>query len=447
MMLQPREIRSANDNAPLGREPDGKRLLRPNPTPTHALAKEVSNSKISAVVDWFIPLAAIIASGIAIMREIPLSDLYWPSLILGTLLLLSVTISKARPQLRNISTLLMVLAFTTALAAFLSMNGLSLIGVELMLVVSVFALLAGWAFNSNSSVLLSVFAGLLYLSNFFPELGLLTGISEDSSQLGAGIFPWLVLGQFLLAHKVKSSIILFSTISAGYIWLAYSTKAMPLEHMAGLGFVLATTHYWFGKARAEKDMFGAEIHKICAWIVAIGAALFIQSIWLNVDAVQTKPYEPLNSLWWAVLALGNFTLFVVSLQRYKTSHISLFGIFVVCAAALILPATIIKPEWVYSAFDLIPGLNAQPGLGFVIGSSIIASGFYWLVAGLKSGRPLEMSMGGTVIGIQSMILIKPENFNIDLGVVFIVSLICALCIGGLVAGVSTNKQQAVDNYL
>ena len=112
-----------------------------------------------------------------------------------------------------------------------------------------------------------------------------------------------------------------------------------------------------------------------------------------------------------------------------------------------MPATIIQPEWVYSAFDLIPGLNAQPGLGFVIGSSIIASGFYWLVAGLKSGRPLEMSMGGTVIGIQSMILIKPENFNIDLGVVFLVSLICALCIGGVVAGVSTNKQQAVDNYL
>ena len=58
-----------------------------------------------------------------------------------------------------------------------------------------------------------------------------------------------------------------------------------------------------------------------------------------------------------------------------------------------------------------------------------------------------MSMGGLVIGIQSTILIRPENFDIDLGVVFVVSLICALCIGGLVAGVSTNRAQAVDNYV
>ena len=57
-----------------------------------------------------------------------------------------------------------------------------------------------------------------------------------------------------------------------------------------------------------------------------------------------------------------------------------------------------------------------------------------------------MSMGGIVIGLQSMVLLKPENYNLDLGVVFIVSLICALCIGGLVAGVSANRQQAVDNY-
>ena len=97
-------------------------------------------------------------------------------------------------------------------------------------------------------------------------------------------------------------------------------------------------------------------------------------------------------------------------------------------------------------FEVIPGLNAQPGLGFVIGASIIAAGFHWLVRSLKSGQLLEMSMGGAVIGIQSMILIQPKNFNIDLSIVFVVSLICALCIGGLIAGVSTNQRQAVDNY-
>ena len=445
-MLQPREKRSANDNAPLGRAPNGRRLLRPNPTPAHAVAREISNSKIGPVIDWLIPLAAVVAGGVALIRQIPLPDLYWPSLILGALLLLSVTISKARPQLRNISSLLMVLAFTTALAAFLSANGLTLIGVELFLTVSIFALLAGWAFKSNASLLLSAFAGLLYLTNFFPELGLLTGISEDSSQLGVGIFPWLVLGQILLAHKVKSSIVLFSAVTAGYIWLASATKSMPLEHMAGFGFVIAAAHYWFGKAREENEVFGAEIHKFCAWVFAIGTALFIQSIWLNVDTVQAKPYGTPNSLWWTVLAIASVTLFVISLQRYKASHISLLGIFVISAAALLLPATMVEPASVYSAFDSIPGLNAHPGLGYVIGASLIAAGFYWLIDGLASGKILEMSMGGIVIGLQSMVLLKPENYNLDLGVVFIVSLICALCIGGLVAGVSANRQQAVDNY-
>ena len=147
-----------------------------------------------------------------------------------------------------------------------------------------------------------------------------------------------------------------------------------------------------------------------------------------------------------MLAIASVTLFVISLQRYKASHISLLGIFVISAAALLLPATMVEPAWVYSAFDSIPGLNAHPGLGYVIGASLIAAGFYWLIDGLASGKILEMSMGGIVIGLQSMVLLKPENYNLDLGVVFIVSLICALCIGGLVAGVSANRQQAVDNY-
>lgn len=446
-MLHLREKRSANDNAPLGEGPYRSRLTRPNPTPLRSASRKISSQKTRSFLDWLIPIFAVIACGIAFAKNIPLQDLYWPSLILGIVLLTSVMTAKARPQLQNISSLLTVLAFTTAFAAFLSANGLTLVGVELLLIVSILALLAGWIFNSISSVLLSVFAGLLFLSNSFPELGILTGISEESSQLGAGLIPWLVLGQIFLAHKVKSSVVLFAAVTAGYIWLVSSTKTMPLEHMAGIGFVIAAAQYWFGTFRAESKAFGANVHRICAWVVAISSAIFIQSIWLNTEAVHVKPYGPPSSLWWTVIALASFMLFVISLQRYKASHISLIGIFVICAASLTLPATMAKPDWVYFGFETIPGLNAHPGLGFVIGAGIIAAGFYWLVAGLKSGRLLEMSMGGLVIGIQSTILIRPENFDIDLGVVFVVSLICALCIGGLVAGVSTNRAQAVDNYV
>ena len=444
-MLHLREKRSANDNAPIGHVSNRNRLIRPHSAPFHASAQQISNHKLSAILDWLIPLAAVIACGVAFVKNIPLENLYWPSLIFGIVLLLTVIKAKARPRLQNISSLLMVLAFTTTSASILSVTGIALIGVEWLLVISIFALLTGWAFKSSPSILLSAFAGLLYLAGYFPEFGILTGISEGNSQLGAGILPWLIVGQIFLAQKVKSPIISFAAITAGYIWLIASTKTMPLEHILGLIFVVAAAHYWLSKSRAENKFFGAGIHRIFAWVVAIGAAIFIQTIWLNLDAVEAKPFGPPNLIWWIILAISAVTLFIVSFQRYKSSHISLIGAFVICTTALILPMAIAMPNLVYSALETIPGLSEQPGLGFVIGASIIAAGLYWLVSGLKSGRLLEMSMGGIVIGIQSMILIQPENFNIDLGVIFVVSLICALCVGGLVAGVTSNQQQTVDN--
>jgi hypothetical protein len=57
-----------------------------------------------------------------------------------------------------------------------------------------------------------------------------------------------------------------------------------------------------------------------------------------------------------------------------------------------------------------------------------------------------MSMGAIVIGIQATILFKPEKFNADLGVIFVVSLICTLCVGGLVAGATSDQSKLDDNF-
>jgi len=76
-----------------------------------------------------------------------------------------------------------------------------------------------------------------------------------------------------------------------------------------------------------------------------------------------------------------------------------------------------------------------------MGAVILASGLIWLVNGLKHGHILGMSMGALIIGVEAVILFQPENYNTDLGVIFIVSLICALCFGGLLAGASSDLNQ------
>lgn len=406
----------------------------------------IQTRKRIAVAAWIIPILAVFCGAYALWQGLPVSTLFWPSLIMGTLLLLTAAQAEQESRLRNFSGLLMVTAFTVGLAAFLAQNGFTLIGVELALLVSALALFAGWVFKSTPSVLLSAFSGLFYLASAYPELGLTIGLTDQVSQLGTGLIPWIIFGQIILAQKLRSSVVLFAGIFAGYIWLGTLTKTMPSPALAGLGFAVAAAHYWLGKSWAETHRFGADIHRVCAWLVALGAALYIQSIWLSFDTGQAKPFWPPNTLWWVILGIAMFTLFVASLMRYKTSHITLSGIFISCLAVAALPAVTAKPDLIHVVFDAIPGLNAHPGLGLVIGAIIIAAGFMWLVNGLKRGRLLDVCIGVLAIGIEAIILFQPSRFNADLGVIFAVSLICALCIGGLVADASPNRSHPLGHY-
>jgi len=446
-MVQPRRIHSANDNAPL-RQPVIRRNS-PFPVPQAAARRTVNPIKTyhrKMAWAWVIPLFTILASLFVFVQSLPLTDLFWPSLVAGVVLFFTAARAEADSRLRNISGLLMVASFTTCLAAFLAQNGLSLIGMELTLLISFLAIVIGWTFKSKPSVLLSVFAGLLYLASYYPELGLTTGLTDQISSLGASLMPVIIIGQIFLAQKLRSSIIVLTSIIASYIWLGTLGKTMPMAPVIGLGFAIAAAHYWFGKAGEEAGKFGASIHRIFAWIIALGSAIYIQSSWLNVDAGQAKPFWPPDNLWLALLSLSMLAVFVISLMRYKSSHVSLVGIFIICAAVLVIPLSTIRPDFVYAVFDTIPGLNARPGLGLVLGAVIIAIGFMWVVGGLKRGNLLDMSLGAAVIGIETLVVFQPARLNADFGVIFVVSLICALCIGGLIAGATTDRTDSLKNF-
>lgn len=442
-MVQLRRNHNANDNTPLKKPLYRKKNTRPNPVITHLQALANSNARPASshktALAWSIPLLAVSFGLYAIWKALPLENLLWPSLIMSALLFFTTLRSETGSRLRNLSGLLMVAALTTWLAASLTQNGFSLLGLELALLVSLLALCVGWAFKSSPPVLLSTFMTLIYLSSYYPELGLMSGLTDQISLLGAGLLPWIILGQIILAQKLKSSIILLTSIVAGYIWFGTIVKTIPLSATMGLSFAVAATHYGLGKVWAESGKFGANVHRSLAWIIAIGSALYIQSYWLSTEAVQAKPFWPPSQLWLMILGLAMFTLFTTSMVRYKTSHISLLGIFIVCAAALIIPIATVKPDLIHNVFDTIPGLNARPGLGLIIGAIIIASGFIWLVQGLKQGQVFDMTLGAAAIGIEVLVLSQPVRFDADLGVIFIMSLICALCIGGLIAGSTSDR--------
>ena len=139
-------------------------------------------------------------------------------------------------------------------------------------------------------------------------------------------------------------------------------------------------------------------------------------------------------------------IFVTSLMRYKRSHISLLGIFIVCAVAIIIPIATVKPDLIQAVFHTLPGLNARPSLGLLIGAIVIASGFIWLVQGLKRVQVFDMVLGAGAIGIEALVLFQPDRFNSDVAVAFIASLISALCVGGLIVGFTPEKNPSIGNY-
>lgn len=445
-MRQPKVIYSANDNAPLPRLARKASFRTANISAGQKARDLAAVKKRLSVAAWSIPFIACFGGIYALWSAFPLNALFWPSLIIATALFLTTLQAKRYSRLRNISGLMLIAAITVSLAAWLSQNGFTLIGAELALLAAVLALGLGWIFSSEPAILLSSFSGLFYLAGYYPELGLLVGMTDGFSQMGAGLMPGLILGQIAMSYRLKSIVALFVSLAAMYIWVGTLTAGLPASAIAGLGFALAAAQHSWGTARLEAYKFGGDLNRLFGWAIGLTSALFIQSMWLSPDAGQAKPFWPPTSLWWGVVSALIFTLFVTSLMRYKTSHISLSGIFIVCLSVAALSISTVKPDLVHNAFDLIPGLMARPGLGLVISAVICGLGLLCLITGLKRGRIIDIAMGAVTVSVQCVILFPPDRFNADMGVIFIVSLICALCVGGLVAGASPDRPDNTSRY-
>ncbi len=437
-MRQLQYFTGANDNSPNWRTT--ATAFSPAPDTTANIPVKQQDFSLEQIL-WLIPMTAFVAGIVAWWIQLPSAVLMLPSVGIGLALFLTAVLARESYEAQNLSILATVGAFATSIFAAASQSGILLYTTDISVLVSILSIGLAWTFKSRPALMLSGFAGLLWLASLNPDISTSLGLGTPTAQSWLSLFPVIILAQGLLATHLRSYSTLIVTIIASYAFIASVGASLPLMALVGLFFAIAAAHHRLGKAWADQDIFGSHLHSIMGWVAAVGAAFYLQSVWLNLETGQAEAlWTPLQG-WWIALGLATLALFISSIIRYKHAQITLFGIFLVSAAALILPIASVRPDVIYFTFDTVPGLPAHPGFGYVIGATIMASGVAWLVNGLRRARTVDMVLGAAVVGIQGLILFNPDWINLDLGIVFALSLICALSVSGLIAGATLNHSR------
>lgn len=445
-MQQLQSFTGANDNSPTWVMDKAAPRKQTSLQPVGIYSKPVPKKKTSFNLLWVLPFAALSAGLWAWLNMIPTGQILWPAAAIGMMLLLSAAAAKSSYQNRDLCVLTATGAFATSLFAATTQTGVALFPTDIAVMVATLSLGLSWVFKSRPALLLSGFSGLVWLASLQPTVSEYLGLGVPATQAWLPLFPILILAQAILAKYLRTYAPMVVTIMAAYGIAAIVGTTFPSLALAGVLFAAAAAHHRLGKAWADMGTFAARLHITTGWLVAIGAATVIQSHWLNEEAGQAAPLWLPTEGWWIALVVSGFGLFISSILRYKHAQITLSGIFLVSAAASILPIASLRPDLIYYAFDLLPGLPARPGFGFIIGAAIMASSIGWIVNGLRTGKLLDILLGSAVVAIQVMILFTPGEITLDFGIVFVLAFICALCVSGLIAGSSLSHSRPARRY-
>lgn len=327
-------------------------------------------------------------------------------------------------------------ALSVSLFTLAQMSGIVMTGVDIAVMAACFSAILAWSYRSIPSLLVSVFANIIWLLSSLPDVSSLLGFGEAVSQGWLPFVPVLIIAQLFLTSHLKSMLCAGLTLVAAYGWAIWfgTASGMPVSALAGLGFAVGAAHYGIGQAKDSTDQFAAMLHTICGAIVALVSAHILQSIWLDSAMNQSLPGWIPTQIWWVGFGLAAMILFTSSILRFKYSRMTLLGVFLISLGALLLPLASIRPDLVRSLMLSVPGLSPAPGFGIMIGGVLMSFGLAWVVKGLRDMKLVHVILGAAIIGIQTLILIAPDRTTLDLGILFTCSLIAALCVGGLVAG-------------
>lgn len=306
---------------------------------------------------------------------------------------------------------------------------------------SVIPLCIGFILKSRICALASICASLLWGAISFM------GLTEASNMMI--LFPVIFAAQILLGTKMKSGMVITLAVLTAYYWVAnivfmhWSAGNLPLTFGAAAIFILGLAHHRAGKAAEDNLLTGSAVHIYAGWLIALIGAIGFQYFWLSPDAVQTETASLSSNglmLWKGVVILALITIFCSAIMRYKHSQISLAGIFILTAASALLPLMLWFPSWPQSLAAVMPGLNAFPTIGIIIGSAIIAGALGMMLNGVRRHAPIMIAMGVVMMFAEAALLLKPDYMTLDNSIIFSAGLLISLAVGAIIAGSSLAHQ-------
>jgi len=262
-------------------------------------------------------------------------------------------------------------------------------------------------------------------------------------------FPVIAAVQLYYASVLRSKVSVIAATLTAYAWLIghcflfVSSGSISILMAAGILFIAALTQYRWGKAFEDEISFGSPIHTHFGWIVAIVSALTAQHFWLFPDNAiwQNTSSSFLGGMAWQLItALALTAIYLSGLVRWKHGRVTKIGAFAATLIAALLPLTIWAEPAINMIVTAIPGMYASPTIGLIIAGGILASGIGMALNGIRRNNTKMIMLAMLAIGAQIVMLMTPSLITFENVMVFGLSLIFALGLGGLMAGKSLLKR-------
>jgi len=313
--------------------------------------------------------------------------------------------------------------------------GLNLTLVDGLILMSILSLAMGHALKSRIAILASISASLLWAIISFLGLAPINNLMV--------LFPLLGLGQIYCGSKINSGLAIGLAVGTlyysliGLLTTLWANDLISLPYASSLLFIIAVAHHRSGKAAEDSKIIGSNIHIYAGWLVAVISAALFQYFWLSPDAMPlvTETLSPIAMEAWKMsVGLSILAIFVSGIIRFKHTQITLPGIFLLTLCSALIPLMMWFPQWPETLAAGIPGIEAVPAFGLVIGAGIIAAAFGIAINGVRRKSSLMIAFGLTTLLVETYFLMRPSLFTLDNMIIFFAALLVSLAVGGAIAG-------------
>lgn len=288
--------------------------------------------------------------------------------------------------------------------------------------------------RSRLSLLMSACAGLAWLTLYtqVPSINLFS----------IWLLPLLALIQLFIAGQDGRKISALLVLIGSHAWLFWvlndrftAGDISPL-HIAALCMMIGLAHYRLGKAAGDAEWQSANLHVVFGWSLAVIGTVGLQLYWLGTEEPlwQNVSATPLAELTWQVVGAGCLVLIGIAgvirmVHKQMTSIAVLFSL----GAALAAAALFDQRGAISALVELELNMSATPLVGLMIGAAIFASAIAMCVNGARRKSVLMMLIGFAAIAVQLALLLQPQFWTPETGLVFVLCLFVSLGCAALFA--------------